>query len=466
MGTADSDPARAAALRALPKIDELVRRPALAAATLPRWAITEGARAVVDARRAAILAAPSPTAADAAVSDDAVLDAARLLARPSLRPVINATGVVLHTNLGRAPLAAAAVDAIVQASRGYATLEYDPDARARGRRGVHVAAHLAALTGAEASLVVNNGAAAVLLALAALADDREVVVSRGELVEIGGSFRIPDVVAASGAHMIEVGTTNKTHLRDVERAVTDRTALLLKVHRSNFALIGFTDEVDLPALVALGRTRAVATMIDLGSGALIDPATLGPGLAHEPTVAEVVATGVDVVSCSGDKLLGGPQAGLLLGRADAIARCAAHPLYRVLRADKVALAALEATLALYRDGGAPAEIPTLRMLALDAATIGRRVDDVITRVRAANPRLTLERVATTSAVGGGSLPTSTPASAAIAVTGDAQALDAALRAGDPPIVGRIADRRLLLDLRTVADDELTALADRLIALTT
>jgi L-seryl-tRNA(Ser) seleniumtransferase len=299
-----------------------------------------------------------------------------------------------------------------------------------------------------------------------MAEGREVVVSRGELIEIGGSFRIPDVMRSSGARLCEVGTTNKTHLRDYAAAIGPDTALLLKVHRSNFAMTGFVAEVTLEELVALGRERGVAVMMDLGSGTFVDPATLaGAGLESEPTVPKVVASGADLVTFSGDKLLGGPQAGIVAGRAEAVARVRKHPLMRALRPDKMTLAALEATLGLYRAGTAAARVPAVRMLALTAEALRARAEAFLGEL--AGARVTARVVEVISAVGGGALPSSEPPSWAIALSApdrSAEQLEAALRLGDPPVVGRIEEDRLLLDLRTVQDAELPTLRERVRAL--
>ncbi len=444
-------------LQALPKIDEVLRRPELAGSGVPRWALVEAARTAVASRRAALVGGAD---VDPSLPSDEVLLAARALVRPSLRPVINATGVVLHTNLGRAPLADRAVERLAAVARGYCNLEYEVDGRARGSRHDHLRALLVELCAAEAALTVNNGAAAVLLSLAALAAGREVIVSRGELIEIGGAFRVPDVMRASGARLVEVGTTNKTRLADYEEAIGPETALLLKVHRSNFAIVGFTDEVSVAELATLGRARGLPVMLDLGSGTMLDPAELpGAELPHEPTVVAQLAAGADVVTFSGDKLLGGPQAGVIVGAASVLERIRRHPLMRALRPDKLTLAALEATLELHRDGRAAAEIPTLRMLALTAAELRARAEEL--RARVGSARVSLELREVTSAAGGGSLPTAEPPSSARAVVDPERspgAIDRALRAGDPPIVARIAEDRVLLDVRTIADDELDLVA--------
>jgi L-seryl-tRNA(Ser) seleniumtransferase len=371
-----------------------------------------------------------------------------------LRRVVNGTGVVIHTNLGRSLLASQAVAQIESVARYYSNLEYDLDQGERGSRYSHVEDLLLELTGAEAALVVNNNAAAVLLALDTLARGREVVVSRGQLIEIGGSFRIPEVMSRSGAMLREVGTTNKTHLRDYENALSDRTALLLKVHTSNFRLLGFTAEVPLEQLVGLGRTHQIPVMEDLGSGSLLD---LSPfGLEKEPTVPEAVRSGADLVSFSGDKLLGGPQAGIIVGHNNIIQLLRRNPLTRALRIDKMTLAALEATLHLYRrPDQALRDIPTLRMLSLTLPDLLRRARRWLRRLRqAVGPEIQFELTLTQSQVGGGALPLSTPDSYALVLTpqnGTINELEKHLRSREIPIIGRIEKERLLLDLRTLQE---------------
>jgi L-seryl-tRNA(Ser) seleniumtransferase len=438
-------------LRRLPKIDELLRRAELQETEAPRWALVEALRAEVERLRQGILSGRS-TAIE--VDWSGVKRQAEALVRPSLRPVVNATGVVLHTNLGRSPLAAAALEAAMEVGRGYSNLEYEVAAGQRGSRHAHLEAVLRELTGAEAAAVVNNNAAAVLLCLSALASGREAVVSRGELIEIGGSFRIPDVMRLSGARLVEVGTTNKTHPADYERAMGADTALLLKVHRSNFHLVGFTAEVALGELVALGRARGVRTMIDLGSGCLLPPAEMAAlGLPAEPDVKSAVASGVDLVTFSGDKLLGGPQAGLIAGRAEAIALIKKHPLMRAVRPDKLTIAALHATLRLHRDGR-DREVPVMAMLRATGAELRARAEDLAARIGAPG----VEVVACGSAIGGGALPDAELPSWAVALPGPPDRLDAALRSGEPAVVGRIADDRLLLDVRTLQDGEVATCA--------
>jgi L-seryl-tRNA(Ser) seleniumtransferase len=366
---------------------------------------------------------------------------------------------VLHTNLGRAPLAAAARAAIDEVARGYSNLEYDIARGARGSRHDHLRELLRELTGAPDAIVVNNNAAATVLGLAALAAGKEILVSRGELIEIGGSFRLPEILTLSGGRLVEVGTTNKTHRRDYEAAIGPGTGLLLKVHRSNFAIVGFTSEVAAGELVELGRARGVPTMIDLGSGAFLDRALQRRwGLPDEPTVAETVATGADLVTFSGDKLLGAPQAGILVGTAAAIEAARKHPLMRAFRPDKLTLAGLAATLALYRNG-TPTEVPAVAMLAATppellasaqrlAAAIGP-IDGVVVEVEPC-----------VSAVGGGAMPTARLDSFAVTLRGrPPDELDRVLRDGPVPVVGRIEGDRLWLDLRTIAADEVEQVVD-------
>ena len=382
--------------------------------------------------------------------------------RPSLRPVINATGVVLHTNLGRAPLAAAAREAVARAALGYSNLEYDLEAGERGSRYDHCAALLRELTGAEAALVVNNNAAALVLALNTLAEGRDAIVSRGELVEIGGSFRVPEIMAKSGARMREVGSTNKTRREDYETALGGETGAILKVHRSNFRIVGFTAEVPLPELVALGRARGVPVINDLGSGLLLDLRPLG--LPHEPTAREALEAGADVVTMSGDKLLGGPQAGIILGRGEWIARMRKNPLCRAFRVDKLTLAALEATLALYRDPDvALREIPVLRMIALKVEELERRARAWADQLRAAG--VAADAVPGASAIGGGSYPGVELPTFLLAIDPAPRSVhevEAALRRGEPAVVARIVDDRIVLDPRTVLEEEEATLLRRVV----
>ncbi|HET8569572.1 MAG TPA: L-seryl-tRNA(Sec) selenium transferase [Candidatus Limnocylindria bacterium] len=432
--------------RALPSVDAVVRAAGeVDAATRPR--LVAAAREAIEAARASGDAPDAGALALAARSRLAERD------RPTLRRVINATGVVLHTNLGRAPLSRAALDAIATVAAA-ATVEYDLATGKRGERHGHAARLLADVTGAEDGVVANNGAAAVLLALAALAARRDVIVSRGELIEIGGSFRIPDVLARSGARLVEVGTTNRTYLRDYAAAVTERTGAILRVHTSNFRVVGFTARPDAAALASLARERGIALVHDLGSGTLLDTARYG--LGREETVQEAVSAGADVVTFSGDKLLGGPQAGLAVGRAETIAKLRSHPLMRAVRPDKLTIAALVATLAAYRDGTAERDLPVWRLIAADPASLERRARVLAERVGG-------EAVATRSTVGGGSLPEETQPSWAVALAGRPQELAARLRRADPPVIGRVVDERFALDVRSVLPEDDGALGEAVAA---
>jgi L-seryl-tRNA(Ser) seleniumtransferase len=464
---------RQAALRRLPKVDEVLQRPEVAGLLehAPRWAVLQAVRGEIERLRAQLLESTSPPVEEPRLDAGAVAREVDELLRPSLQPVVNATGVVLHTNLGRAPLAERALARIADVARGYANLEYQLDARRRGSRHDHVRALLQQLTGAEDALVVNNCAAAVLLALAAHAAGKAAIVSRGELVEIGGSFRVPDVMRASGVRLVEVGTTNRTHAKDYAAAIAANpdTALLLKVHRSNFAVVGFTAEVPAAELAELARAHGLLSMIDLGSGAMVDLRRLGlDAKAEEPSVTELVKSGLDLITFSGDKLLGGPQAGLLVGRAGAIAACKSHPLLRAVRPSKLTLAGLEATLELYRDGRA-AEIPALAMLSTPEPTLAERARALRDLCQTAAPRLSFEAVRVKSAVGGGALPLCEPWSWAVAADDPVRSagpgaglacdeLDAVLRRAEPPVIARIADARLLLDVRTLSDEDLSRVA--------
>jgi L-seryl-tRNA(Ser) seleniumtransferase len=420
----------------------------------PRWAVVEAARRAVAARREAILAGNADSPAIAAAE---VAQVAGQLARPPLRRVINATGVVLHTNLGRAPLAAAARAAIEDAASGYSNVEYDLAKGERGSRHDHLRQLLRDLTGAEDAIVCNNNAAATVLGLAGLAQGKEIVVSRGELIEIGGSFRLPEILALSGARLREVGTTNKTHARDYVNAIGPDTGLLLKVHRSNFAVVGFTAEVSPEEVVAIGRERGVRTMIDLGSGMLTDRETQKKwGLPDEPTVRESVASGADLVTFSGDKLLGGPQAGIAVGNAAAVEAARKHPLMRALRPDKLTLAGLAATLALYRDGQAD-EVPAVHMIARTSEALHETAQRLRSMI---DTSLTLAVEGCTSTVGGGAMPTAELPSWALTIAGKAaDAIERQLRAAPTPIIATVRDGKVWLDLRTIAEDELATVGD-------
>jgi L-seryl-tRNA(Ser) seleniumtransferase len=414
--------------RSLPAVGELASE-----LDAPHTLAVAAARATIDERRAELQAGAED-------DPDLLARARERLARaqqPSLRRVINATGVIVHTNLGRAPLAAAAREAVTRAAEGYSNLEWDAESGTRGSRHAHVEQLLTELTGAEAALAVNNGAAAVLLAAVALAGPgKEIVVSRGQLVEIGGGFRIPDVIGQAGARLVEVGTTNRTRRADYADALTERTGAILRAHPSNFRQLGFVQEVEIEELCELG----VPVIDDVGSGNLAEDIE---ALADEPPVRRSVRAGAALVCFSGDKLLGGPQAGVMVGTRAAVEAAKQHPLARALRLDKLSLAALEATLRLYRGERA---VPVLQMLTTDDATLRARAERLAQGVG--------EVVEGVAKVGGGALPLLELPGPVVAVRGNAEALAARLRANDPPIVGRIQDGRLLLDPRTLADDEI------------
>ena len=443
-----------ALLRTLPKTDEVLAHPALAdtLAAVPRALVLDAVRGAIEDTRARLLAGETLEPSVEAAARDAVMRAT-LLARPSLRRVINATGIIVHTNLGRSVLSEAAAAAVAEVAGGYSTLEYDVEGGERGSRHVHVESLLCRLTGAEAALAVNNNAAAVMLGIAGLARGREAIVSRGQLVEIGGSFRIPDIMAESGATMVEVGTTNKTHLADYESALTPNTGLLLKVHSSNYRVVGFTDEVMLDDLVHLGALNGVPVMEDQGSGVLIDLSKFG--IADEPTVGASVAAGAAIVTASGDKLLGGPQAGLIVGRAEVVHRLKKHPMARTLRLDKMTLAALEATLRAYLDEErALREIPTLRMLTTPQSEIRERAEALAARLRdALGDAADIATADDIARAGGGSLPLADIPSAVVAIAPraiSAGKLEALLRcSAEPAIVARVRDDRVLIDPRTL-----------------
>jgi len=464
--------------RRLPSVDELTRRPGLAALVMQEGqvAVTDAVRTVVSALRGEIDAGRlDAQKIDLALSqiDAAVERQLRQALNYSLRPVINATGVILHTNLGRAPLPPAVVDHIRHTSLSYSNLEFDLLAGQRGKRDVHVERLFRRLLkeGTEppgtpgqappeiSTIVVNNNAAAVLLALNTLAEGGEVIVSRGELVEIGGSFRIPDVMAKSNATLREVGTTNRTRIRDYEQAIGEKTRLLLRVHRSNFQITGFTEQPELEELVRLARQRRIPLMEDLGSGALFDLRSVG--LTGEPTVIDSLRSGVDVVTYSGDKLLGGPQAGMISGRADLVARMRSNSLFRALRVDKMTYAALEATLMAYLKGDHDA-IPAVRMIRLSKENIAKRAEAAVNELRSS--RLVLELTDGESVIGGGAAPSAVLPTRLIAVLRDGLSADeiaAKLRASNPPVIARVEDGRVLLDLRTVFPEQDEALIQAL-----
>lgn len=443
-------------LRSLPSVDRVLADPQVrqAVASYRRDIAIGVIRGRLDAVRRDLIAGSAPPAFATIVGE--VLADLTLIGRSSLRRVINATGVVLHTNLGRAPLSPQAVAAAQEAALHYSNLEFELDSGERGSRLSHIEGLLARLTGAEAAIVVNNNASAVLLGLSALAQGREVVISRSQLVEIGGGFRIPDVLRQSGAHLVEVGTTNRTYIADYEAVITDRTAALLRVHSSNFKIVGFTESVPLVQMVALAHECNLVVLDDLGSGCLLDTAPFG--LDHEPTVQESMAAGADLIFFSGDKLLGGPQAGLVVGRAALVARLRRHPLARAVRIDKMSLAALAVTLLHYLRGEALTAIPIWCMIARSPASLEEQA-----RAWAARLGEGAMAVPGESYVGGGSLPGSSLPTFLTAVTPQltdgespgaaAQRLAARLRRGDPAVVARIENDRILLDPRTVLPEE-------------
>jgi L-seryl-tRNA(Ser) seleniumtransferase len=462
-------------LRLLPSVTELLKAPAVEDLLRrhPRPLVVDAIRSLLDAERRRILEAPGAAVWNPEAFARTLEAELAARARPSLRRVLNATGVVIHTNLGRSVLAAEAIEAMAAVAAGYSTLEFDLESGERGSRHAHVERLLVALTGAEAACVVNNNAGATLIALNTLAAGREAIVSRGELVEIGGAYRMPDVMAAAGVTLREVGTTNKTYLSDYERAVGERTALLVRVHTSNYRILGFTHAADGADLAALAHRRGLAALEDLGSGCLVDLTRLG--LEREPTVQEAVASGMDLVTFSGDKLLGGPQAGLIVGRATAVAAVRKNPLMRALRPDKLTLAALEATLRVYQAGPDTAvrRIPTLRMLAMRQEELAARARRLMRAIRRLAPRAALALRADVSQVGGGALPLAALPTTVVAVqplVADAGrigaavvALEAALRREEPAVIGRIKEDTLLLDPRTLLDGELPVAAHRVAA---
>jgi L-seryl-tRNA(Ser) seleniumtransferase len=445
--------------RLLPSIDGLLRQPILEALAQRegREATLEAARATLEQLRSDVAAGTLDEAQLNSRLDDLPREVERRLHEAlaySLRPVINATGVVLHTNLGRAPLSRAALQHVAEVSAGYSNLEFNLTTGERGTRDVHVDRLFARLLNTAsrevATIVVNNNAAAVLLALNSLADGGEVLVSRGELVEIGGSFRIPDVMAKSGAVLQEVGTTNRTRIADYDSAISNRTKLLLRVHRSNFQIVGFTEQPSLEELVALGRRRKIPVMEDLGSGEIFDLRKIG--VRDEPMITDRLRAGVDIVTYSGDKLLGGAQAGMISGDPDLVKKVRANPLFRALRVDKMFYAALETTLLAYLREDFDS-IPALRMMRISDEEIARRSERVATRLRTIGPTLKIEVVESRSVLGGGAAPGSTLPTRVLAVHSDslhADELCAQLRRWETPIIGRVEEGRVLLDLRTVA----------------
>lgn len=459
-------------LRAVPSVDRVLELPAVRdlTDTLPRDLVVTAVRATLDHLRGDIRAGASvdEAALPSWVETRVRAELDRRLA-PSLVPVINATGVVLHTNLGRAPLSQRAIDRLGALAVGYSNLEYDLGRRERGSRHTHVERLLRELLGVEAALVVNNCAAAVLLSVSALARGREVVVSRGELVEIGGSFRIPEVMEQSGATLREVGTTNRTKLRDYANAIGPATGLLMKAHRSNFAIVGFTEEVHPRDLAELGRSHDIPTLYDLGTGLLVD---LTPfGIRDAETVPAAIAAGIDLVTFSGDKLLGGPQAGVIAGRRELVERLRSHPLTRALRVDKMTIAALEATLLTYVDGSALRDVPALAMLTAASEALEARCSAILGALRATTPsvRWHSEVASGVGRVGGGTMPLVELPTRLVRLrhpTLPVETIDARLRAGSPAVVARVVEDRLVLDARTIQDRDIAPLVAALAAAAT
>ncbi len=463
-------PERAELLRQIPSVDELLAQPKLRALAerMDRGVVVEIAQTVLANLRARISGEMNfgALALEPAMLEARIAEAVERLLAVSLVPVINATGVILHTNLGRAPLPPDVIELLRQTATQYSNLEYDLEAGERGKRDVHTARLLERLTGAEAAIVVNNCAAAVLLVLAALAKGGEVLVSRGELIEIGDGFRIPEIMAESGAVPREVGTTNRTRIADYERAINDRTRLLLRVHPSNFRITGFTERASLEELVELGRRRGLPVMEDLGSGCLVDLSEQG---MEEPVARASIEAGASVVTFSGDKLLGGPQAGIIAGQKEIVQRIRRHPLFRALRVDKLTIAALEVTLGAYLRGALD-DIPTLRMIRMTAGEVGRRAENFLRELRPELPlgEVEVEVADGTSLIGGGSTPTQELPTRVIRIASarySAAQLEHRLRKGPRgmSVVARVEDDRLILDLRTVLPDQEPLLRDTLAA---
>ncbi len=459
-------------LRQLPKIDDVLkdRRIEELMERIHRETVVDAVRRSVESLRADILDEKITEASEMKLDSmiDRIIKAAEELDKRSLRPVINATGVVLHTNLGRAVLSEKAVEQVAKVARGYSTLEYDPEKGERGSRHVHAEKLLKDITGAEACMVVNNNAANVMLALAAIGRSKEMIVSRGELVEIGGSFRVPDIMAESGVRLVEVGTTNKTRAADYENHITEDTAALLKVHTSNYRIIGFTEEASLRELRELGDKYGIPVIYDMGSGLMVD---LSPWGIREPVVTNALKEGADLVLFSGDKLLGGPQAGIAVGRSDIIARMKKHPLARVVRADKMTFAALEATLLEYLDTGRALEnIPVLRMISrpeeeLKEVCLKLKGDiDEIMDPATGRPAYITKVQKEDGVVGGGSAPDSKLRSQVLVLTSEAMSPDTIeklLRKGEPPIVVRIHNEKVIFDVRTLKTEDLKVITERL-----
>jgi L-seryl-tRNA(Ser) seleniumtransferase len=447
-------------LRGLPSVDEVLKSPEGLKwlSDCPKTIVLQAARNVIAARRELILGGTGTDTSLEAVIADSSKEIIRLSSF-SLQRVINATGIVIHTNLGRSVLSGRALNNVAGVAGGYSNLEYDLGSGSRGQRHTHTRRLLSDITGAEDAFIVNNNAAAVFLCLSAMAKNREVIVSRGELVEIGGSFRVPDVMSASGAVLRDVGTTNKTHLRDYEGAVNENTALLLKVHQSNYKIIGFTADVKIEELVSLGGRKGIPVMYDLGSGCLLD---LRPyGIHNEPSVQEIVKAGVDILSFSGDKLLGGPQGGIIVGKRQYMDKIRKNPLARAVRVDKFTIAAFEATLMEYLDPEkAIKEIPTLRMLLQPLEEIRARARKIAAGLRKLVDKGRIDLVPDLSKAGGGSLPEAEFQTFAVSIRPEGisvNELESRLRGGSPPVIARIRENALILDARTIMDHEISDL---------
>ncbi len=445
-------------LRKIPKVDELLKSPALteSIAQYGNHAVTEAIRAELDVLRQSILSRQVDAVPGTDLLCRQICRRVQRASLPSFRSVINGTGIILHTNLGRACLSEKAAQAVCNAAKSYSNLEYDLETGKRGSRYSHVEAILCKLTGAESALVVNNNAAAVLLVLSALTQGGQVVVSRGELVEIGGSFRIPEIMEACGAQLKEVGATNKTHLYDYERAISESTKALMKVHTSNYRIIGFSETPALSDLVNLGHAHGLPVIEDLGSGCLLDLNQFG--IHDEPAVQDSLRAGVDVVSFSGDKLLGGPQAGIILGKKKYLDILKKHPLNRAMRVDKMTLAALEATLRSY-EAGSPEEIPVIAMMAAKPEVLYQKAEQLSFLLHQAG--IDAEIVPTEGRVGGGSVPNQDLPSYAVAFSGDVNQLEETLRKGMRPIIGRIHEGQYLLDVRTLREQDFETIVDSL-----
>lgn len=461
-------------LRKLPSVDELLKRPDLQHLILEfsRSIVVQAVQLLLEERRKNILALIDTSRPEILTTHDITLseieNKVTELIQPSLKRVINATGIIVHTNLGRTPLSEEAIRHVVEVARHYSNLEFELEDSGRGFRSTHIESLLQKITGAEAGFVVNNNAAAVLASLNTLSRGKEVIISRGELIEIGGSFRIPEIMQQSGATLVEVGSTNRTHLADYEAAINERTALLLSAHTSNYRIIGFTAEVNLSELISLGRKHGIPVMYDMGSGNFVAPSLLG--LRDEPTVQETVKSGADIITFSGDKLLGGPQAGIIVGKSKYIRMIKNNPLTRALRIDKMTLAALEATLKTYVLKPDKIEsIPVIRMLTYDEGFLKKRAQKVVRAVKKQLPLLDISAVRDTSRVGGGAYPLHDLPTWAVSIDPvpvSVNACEKFLRTGSPPVISRISKDRVLLDMRTIfPDDDLLVAACIIKALT-